>query len=118
RLFICYQLKELRYFYSTVRFLLLISLSIAIQAFTQDIKGTWKGKLFQEPDREYYFEIRVDEVNSTGELKGTTFVKEEVSGNFGTITFTGTYKKPLFIFNEIEIVGQDKENQGGYYASN
>ena len=101
-----------------MRFLSLIFLFVCLAGFAQDIKGTWKGKCLQDPNREYYFEIRVENIDKEGKVVGTTFVKEESSGNYGTISFKGTYSKPVFTFNEIEIVKQDKQNTGGYYESN
>ena len=101
-----------------MRSILLILFLSPLLVFSQDIKGTYKGILYQDPDREYYFEIRVDEVDANGKVKGTTFVREESSGNYGTISYKGTYSKPTFKFNEIEILKQDKQKDGGYYASN
>ena len=84
---------------------------------SQNIIGTWKGKIYQEPDKEYYFEISVEEIDNQGNVNGTTFIREEKSDNYGTIRYTGTFVGNTFKFKESEIVKEDKNNPG-YYASN
>jgi OmpA family len=99
-----------------VLFLLIFLGSFLLQA--QDVTGVWKGTLSQDPDRSYYFEISVDNIDFNGYLSGVTYVKEISSGNDGTISFTGSFKNNQFKFREKEIVKEVKRNNGGYYSSN
>jgi hypothetical protein len=94
--------------------LLLIPALISLFCFGQDISGVWKGKILQE-DREFYYEIRVDTVHKDGFVKGTTYILEEKSGNYGTIAFTGTFKKQKLHFRESKIIKEDKSSEDGYY---
>ncbi|MCB9224894.1 MAG: OmpA family protein [Crocinitomicaceae bacterium] len=100
-----------------MKFILIIALLFPLSLLSQDIKGTWKGILKQNPDKQFYFEIRVDEVDSKGNVKGITFIREESSNNFGTISYSGTFLNNVFKFQETEILKEDKNNSG-YYASN
>ena len=60
--------------------------------------GTWKGELTQEPDSKYYFEINIDEIDSRGKFKGTTYETDIWNGkkilhcklsNLWSLTFFG-----------------------------
>lgn len=83
----------------------------------QDYTGLWKGKIYQEGNREYYLEFRVDSLDKDGNMSGTTYIKEEASGNFGTILFTGKITGSSFSFKESAIVKEVKDSEG-YYESN
>lgn len=82
--------------------------------FGQDISGLWKGKITQE-DREFYYEMRVDTLHPDGFVKGTTYILEEKSGNYGNIAFTGTFKNKRLHFRESKIIKEDKSSENGYY---
>jgi outer membrane protein OmpA-like peptidoglycan-associated protein len=86
-------------------------------AFGQDVTGVWIGTIYQEPDKEFYFEIRVDSIDEKGNLSGTTFIKEESSNNFGTIAYTGSFIGNTFKFQESEVLKEDKRGDG-YHPSN
>lgn len=105
------------FYFSSVKLLLTIAFLFPLFVLSQDITGTWIGTITQEPDKEFYFEIRVDEVDKKGNVSGTTFIKEVASNNFGTIKYSGTYDGTYFNFEESEIVKEDKNNSG-YYPSN
>lgn len=100
-----------------MRYILYIAVLLNFLSFGQEIKGTWKGTLYQDGNKKYYFEIRVDQEDEDGKISGVTYVKESKSGNFGTISFTGTYKNKVLRFQEKEILKEDKEGKG-YYTSN
>ncbi|UKN01342.1 OmpA family protein [Paracrocinitomix mangrovi] len=98
-------------------FLLFILLGKTVLA-QQDVEtGTYTGELTQNGKQKFYFEIRLDTIESNGIAKGTTFIKETQSGNFGTITFLGTYKDGQLNFQEKEILKEDK-SKDGYFPSN
>jgi outer membrane protein OmpA-like peptidoglycan-associated protein len=98
-------------------FILLPSLILAQDISHEELVGTWTGTTTQEPDKEFYFEIRIDSVDKDGNLSGTTFIKEERSNNFGTISYTGTFEGNTLRFQETEILKEDKRGDG-YYPSN
>lgn len=100
-----------------MRFWIYILLLLPIFSFGQDLTGTWKGRIYQEPNKEYYFEIRIESLDKNGHVKGTTFIKEEVSNNFGTIVFTGDFAGSNFTFQESVVLKEDKDGKG-YYPSN
>ena len=95
--------------------IILINFSLS---FSQDISGLWTGKTYQGSDRAFYFEMRIDEVKNNGDVTGTTFIREESSGNFGTISFTGKFENGVLHFQEHEIVKEDKSKKDGYWGSN
>ena len=95
----------------------LISFLSTITLLAQDLTGEWKGKITQQPNREFYFEIRVEEQNN-GKLRGTTFIREEKSGNFGAIKFRGAFNNQLFHLEETEITEEDKSNEDAYWGKN
>ncbi|MBD3637401.1 MAG: OmpA family protein [Crocinitomicaceae bacterium] len=98
-------------------FLLIFFLSAAY-CFSQNVKGVWKGTLYQDPGRKYYFEIRVESIDGNGKISGTTFVMEDKTENFGTIAYSGTFKDNTLSFQETEILKEVKEKEGGFYSSN
>lgn len=48
--------------------LLIVSLFLSVVSTGQDLEGTWRGELFQKPDKKFYFEIRVAEVDEDGDI--------------------------------------------------
>ena len=57
-----------------VTFFTLTVIILSIQAIGQKkFLGSWKGELTQEPGSKYYFEINIDEIDSGGKFKGTTY---------------------------------------------
>lgn len=100
-------------------FLLLI-----FPSYSQTITGTYKGKLYQDPDKSFYFEIRIDKSDGKGNISGTTYIesydksisKLSDKGDFGTIEFTGTYKGNSVTIYETKIIKEDKKSSNYYWC--
>jgi outer membrane protein OmpA-like peptidoglycan-associated protein len=95
---------------------LLLLLLLPLTSFAQDISGKWIGTTIQEPDREFYFEMNIE---GTGEVvSGTTVIRDEYSGNYGVIAFTGTFKDSILSFKELKLVKEDRSQIDTIWKSN
>lgn len=75
--------------------------------FGQDLIGTWTGSTTQEPNREFFFEMTIDS-QENGAVIGTTTIRDDYTGNYGTIKFSGIVKDSVLTFNESELVKEDR----------
>ncbi|MFT4602983.1 MAG: hypothetical protein ACI857_003170 [Arenicella sp.] len=100
-----------------MRLLTVIFLLISALSFGQDISGQWIGTLFQDPGRQFYFEMNV--INGTGDkVSGTTVIKDNANGNYGIIEFKGEYKDSVLSFKETKIKTEDRSQMDGEWKSN
>ncbi|MEX1003525.1 MAG: OmpA family protein [Crocinitomicaceae bacterium] len=101
------------------KILLILFLFSSLVTFTQDIQGKWIGTITQNPNRSFYFEIEINTAtDKDGSVSGTTFIREEKSGNYGTIKFSGTFKNNVLSFQESEIIKEDRSKKDGYWGTN
>jgi len=88
-----------------------------ISAYTQNLNGTWKGTLFQEPKTNFYFEIKIKKTEGN-KIYGTTYIQNageamqfgSKKGDYGTLEFSGTINGNDVIIQESGIVQQDKSS--------
>lgn len=88
-----------------------------ISLVAQNLNGTWKGTLFQEPKTNFYFEIRIKKTEGN-KIYGTTFIQNageamqygSQKGDYGTLEFSGTINGNEVILQESGIVQQDKSS--------
>lgn len=88
-----------------------------ISLVAQNLNGTWKGTLFQEPKTNFYFEIRIKKTEGN-KIYGTTFIQNageamqygSQKGDYGTLEFSGTINGNEVIIQESGIVQQDKSS--------
>ncbi|MEO9532706.1 MAG: OmpA family protein [Crocinitomicaceae bacterium] len=96
--------------------LLFLFLVFSSSCFAQDISGKWIGLTTQEPNREFYFEMNIE--GSGEEVSGTTVIRDEYTGNYGVIAFTGIFKDSILKFNETELVKEDRSEMDTVWKSN
>jgi len=97
---------------------------LSLPSYSQTITGTYKGKLYQNPDKSFYFEIRIEKSDTKGNISGTTYIEsydESLSkiskkGDFGTIEFKGTVAGSKVIINETKIVKEVKMSSNYYWC--
>jgi hypothetical protein len=99
-----------------------ILLSICLSPlFGQGLTGTFKGELYQNPDKVFYFEIRINKATSDGEIAGTTYIESygeilSKKGDFGTIDFTGTWKGKSIQIQESNVVKEELKSSSFYWC--
>lgn len=92
-----------------------------LPSFSQTITGKYKGKLYQNPNKSFYFEIRIDKSDGNGNISGTTYIEsygESLSqeGDFGTIEFIGKVKGNSVVLTETKIVKEVKKSSSYYWC--
>ncbi len=105
----------------TYLLLLICMLSNTIASFAQAKTGVWKGELIQNPNRIFYFEIRIDKATNDGQISGTTYIESygidySQKGDFGTIEFTGTWKGNSIVVQETKIVKEVRKSSTYYWC--
>lgn len=103
------------------KILFLLFILNTIHSFAQTKTGVWKGELKQNPDRVFYFEIRIDKFTDDGRISGTTYIESygidySQKGDFGTIEFTGMWKDNSIIIQETKIVKEEKKSSIYYWC--
>ena len=107
-------------------FFIVTVLILSIQAIGQKkFLGTWKGELTQEPDSKYYFEINIDEIDSGGKFKGTTYETDIWNGkkiskvkDYVKLSCTGYIKNGVVYFSEQKILEQKKSSNYDWCVKN
>lgn len=70
---------------------------------TQDLSGIWEGTLYQDDrDKTYYYQVQIEQNN--GIIKGTSFSRDEETGNKAQFTLTGAWNGEQLVLQEIEQV--------------
>ncbi len=85
--------------------------------YLQTLNGTWKGTLYQEPQKTFYFEIRIQKTIGN-KISGTTYIQNageamqfgSKKGDYGTLEFNGVWNGEDVIIQETGIVQQDKSS--------
>jgi hypothetical protein len=98
-------------------FLFLIIFFLGIHTFSQNLNGTWKGKLYQEPQKNFYFEIRIENTKGN-KITGTTYIESygkpsqtgSKKGDYGTLEFSGIWNGDDVIIQESGIVQEQRSN--------
>jgi hypothetical protein len=98
-------------------FLFLIIFFLSICSFSQNLNGTWKGKLYQEPKKTFYFEITIQNTRGN-KISGTTYVEsygktsetESKKGDYGTLEFSGVWNGDDVIIQESGIIQEQRSN--------
>jgi hypothetical protein len=99
---------------------------LSIQAIGQkNFLGTWKGELTQEPESRYYFEINIDEIDSEGKFKGSTYETDIWNGkkiskvkDYVKLSCTGYIKNGVVYFSEQKILEQKKSSNYDWCVKN
>src|SRR5687768_8714196 len=84
---------------------------------SQNLNGVWKGELYQEPGKTFYFEIRIQKTQGN-KIYGTTYIQNageamqfgSRKGDYGTLEFAGVWNGEDVIIQETGIVQQDKSS--------
>lgn len=83
--------------FSSFFFIMLIS-SIA---HTQDLSGTWKGRLYQdEKDKSFLYELKIEQED--GLINGTSYSLDEASGSFARFKLSGTWDGNQLMLQEVK----------------
>jgi hypothetical protein len=99
-------------------FLLVLALiPQGICLFSQSLIGIWKGELYQEPQKTFYFEIRVQKIQGN-RIYGVTYIQNggnamqfgSKKGDYGTLEFGGVWNGEDVIIQETGIVQQEKSS--------
>ena len=114
----------MRNFKATFSTIVIIILSI--QTFSQKkFLGSWKGELTQEPGSKYYFEINIDEIDSGGKFKGTTYETDIWNGkkiskvkDYVKLSCTGYINNGVVYFSEQKILEQKKSSNYDWCVKN
>jgi hypothetical protein len=85
--------------------------------FSQNLNGIWKGELYQEPQKTFYFEIRIQNTKGN-KIAGTTYIESKglpsqlgsKKGDYGTLEFGGVWNGEDVIIQESGIVQQEKSS--------
>src|SRR5687768_17371755 len=84
---------------------------------SQNLNGTWKGELYQEPGKTFYFEIRIQNTEGN-KITGTTYIQSygrssqtgSTKGDYGTLEFAGVWNRDDIIIQESGIVQEQRSN--------
>jgi hypothetical protein len=107
-------MKKITILFATVFFLILPS-------YSQTKTGVWKGEVTQNPDKVFYYEIRLDQMNNDGTFSGTTYIEsygETLSkkGDFGTFDITGTWNGNSVIIQELRVIKEERKSSNYYWC--
>jgi outer membrane protein OmpA-like peptidoglycan-associated protein len=100
-----------------MRFFLLLLILFSNLSFGQDLRGQWTGTLWQEPGRTFYFEMNIKSAGAS-RVKGTTVIRDDATGNYGVIEFNGKVTDSILVFEETEIVKEDRAKTDPVWKSN